>query len=258
MLAKADHVWSKATCHAPVLPPLAEFVDFPGTEEHDSYSALARNIMDVQFSPDGAFIFSRDYLSAKVWDVRKPGTPLHRIPIQEHLSAHLEDMFETECIFDKFRISPCWDGRRFATGTYDDQLLVVDAVAGTEQRLDLNTLAPSASVRRLSAAGTAWSPPARPVSMTDFTKKLLHYTWHPSLDVLAVAGLSSLSLFTSPRSAADASVPVTRETSHSASVASSAGGSSASFASDQHRPSQTPAGQESKYHVHQGADGDGY
>ena len=150
-----------------------QFTDFHTPQDKQSYGAMAASVNSVAFSPDGAFLCSRDYLSVKVWDVRKAGTPLHRVPVQEQLAPHLADMYETECIFDKFRIAPSSDGRRFATGTYDDNLLVVDAVAGTEQTINLRDTTSPPATRQLTGDRTRWHP-ARAVGEMDFTRKLLH------------------------------------------------------------------------------------
>ena len=70
------------------------------------------------YSADGRFIFSRDYLSVKVWDVNMESSPVDTIMLHDHLHPLLEDLYESDSIFDKFEICCRSDGKSFATGSY--------------------------------------------------------------------------------------------------------------------------------------------
>ncbi len=139
--------------------------------------------------------------------------PLYSIPVQQHLNPVLGELYESDCIFDKFRISPSGDNRHFATGTYDDKLLIVDAKMGLEQTVDIRTLTPSSAHRTLNerAGARTWEPAGPAVHTIDFTKRIGFYSWHPREDTIAVAGLSSLAIFEGTRR-------VGRESSNGSSV----------------------------------------
>lgn len=143
--------------------------------------------------------------------------PLHSIPVQQHLNPVLGELYESDCIFDKFRISPSGDNRHFATGTYDDKLLIVDAKAGLEQSVDIRTLTPSPRHRSLQDRGAVrtWEPAGPAVHTIDFTKRIGFYSWHPEEDTIAVAGLSSLAVFEGTRRASRESSHATSTTAHS-------------------------------------------
>jgi len=66
------------------------------------FSEIISSISDVKFSHDGRYILSRDYLSLKIWDVNMESRPLKTIPIHDHLRGKLCDLYENDCIFDKF------------------------------------------------------------------------------------------------------------------------------------------------------------
>ncbi len=54
---------------------------------------------------------SRDYLNLKIWDVNMDSRPLAVINIHEHLKDKLYDLYENDCIFDRFDCSFSGDGR---------------------------------------------------------------------------------------------------------------------------------------------------
>lgn len=66
------------------------------------FSEIISSISDVKFSKDGNQILSRDYLTLKIWDVRNEKQPVRKINIHEHLKQKLCDLYENDCIFDKF------------------------------------------------------------------------------------------------------------------------------------------------------------
>ena len=72
------------------------------------FSEIISSISDVRFSHDGRYILARDYLSLKIWDVNMESRPLKTIPIHDHLRGKLCDLYENDCIFDKFEC--VWGG----------------------------------------------------------------------------------------------------------------------------------------------------
>jgi len=72
------------------------------------FSEIISSISDVKFSRDGRYILSRDYLSLKIWDINMESRPVKTIPIHDHLRGKLCDLYENDCIFDKFEC--VWGG----------------------------------------------------------------------------------------------------------------------------------------------------
>ena len=74
------------------------------------FSEIISSISDVKFSHDGRYILSRDYLSLKIWDINMEARPLKTIQIHDHLRGKLCDLYENDCIFDKFECMFSGDG----------------------------------------------------------------------------------------------------------------------------------------------------
>lgn len=75
------------------------------------FSEIISSISDLKFSRDGKYILSRDYLTLKIWDIAMENKPVKTIPIHEHLRTKLCDLYENDCIFDKFECTFSGDGK---------------------------------------------------------------------------------------------------------------------------------------------------
>jgi serine/threonine-protein phosphatase 2A regulatory subunit B len=75
------------------------------------FSEIISSISDVKFSADGRYILSRDYLTLKIWDTHMESKPVKSINIHEHLRPKLCDLYENDCIFDKFECIFGGDGK---------------------------------------------------------------------------------------------------------------------------------------------------
>jgi serine/threonine-protein phosphatase 2A regulatory subunit B len=63
----------------------------------------------VKYSPmNPNFLFSRDYISVHIWDVRNTKTPYRTFNVTDYLEKKLCEVYESETIFDKFdlQVSP--------------------------------------------------------------------------------------------------------------------------------------------------------
>lgn len=75
------------------------------------FSEIISSVSDVKFSNDGRYILSRDYLTLKIWDINMDNKPLETIYIHDHLRSRLCDLYENDCIFDKFECIFSGDGK---------------------------------------------------------------------------------------------------------------------------------------------------
>eukprot|EP01126_Amoeba_proteus_P023818 TRINITY_DN2394_c0_g1_i1.p1 TRINITY_DN2394_c0_g1~~TRINITY_DN2394_c0_g1_i1.p1 ORF type:complete len:302 (-),score=57.11 TRINITY_DN2394_c0_g1_i1:372-1277(-) len=143
----------------------------PGGEIGGFFQELVATISNCKFSPNGYFIASRDYLSMKIWDLRKEKGPLRTIKFHEFLIPKLCDLYESDCIFDKFHCS--WSGysTQMLTGSYNGNFYVCNAF-GSET--GITKLA-------LKSNNTNWGG-----DYLDTTQKVLHVDWHPSQDIVAL------------------------------------------------------------------------
>lgn len=161
------------------------------TEEDPSnksfFSEILSSMLDIKFSKDGRYILSRDYLTLKMWDVNMESRPVKTIPIHDYLKGYLCDLYDNDCIFDKFECSMSPDNSRLLTGSYNNNFMIHNMQTDTSQTIEATKNSPR--------PGKVAQPPN--VNLMDFGKKALHVAWHPSSDVIAVAGLNKLYIYES-------------------------------------------------------------
>jgi serine/threonine-protein phosphatase 2A regulatory subunit B len=75
------------------------------------FSEIISSISDIKFSSDGKYIISRDYMTLKIWDLAMERKPVKTINIHDHLRSKLCDLYENDCIFDKFECATNHDGK---------------------------------------------------------------------------------------------------------------------------------------------------
>ncbi|CAJ0845881.1 2890_t:CDS:2 [Entrophospora sp. SA101] len=162
------------------------------------FSEIISSISDVKFSKDGKYILSRDYLTLKIWDINMENKPLKTINIHDHLRTKLCDLYENDCIFDKFECTFSGDGQNVLTGSYDNYFHIYDQEGLTDISLQADK-----SAFKAKRVGSK-SKPLRGrvkkdeinVDNIDFNKKILHASWHPNENSIAVAATNNLFIFT--------------------------------------------------------------
>lgn len=150
-------------------------------------------------------------------------TPIKTIPIHEHLRPRLCDTYENDSIFDKFEVVFSGDAKNVMTGSYNNNFMIYpsDPEKDTEVVLQADKSAFKAkkvgiptpmnsSTSPTTASGKkggsrAGSPAAGAVGQgqrmrketdadqIDFNKKILHMSWHPFEDSIAIAATNNVS-----------------------------------------------------------------
>ncbi|KAJ7897723.1 protein phosphatase 2A regulatory B subunit [Mycena olivaceomarginata] len=177
------------------------FEDPPDPATTSFFSEIISSISDAQFSPDGMQILARDYLTLKLWDVRSEARPLRTVPVHDHLKGRLCDLYENDCIFDKWECVWGAGGRQFLTGSYHNYFRVYDAEGPAEGGGSDVVLQADKAVLRTKKGGTGKSAPrslreAMQTEPQDFNKKILHASWHPREATVAIAATNSLFVYT--------------------------------------------------------------
>ena len=91
------------------------------------FSEIISSISDCRFSgSEGRYVVSRDYLTVKLWDLHMEARPVQVIPVHDLLKVHLCDLYENDCIFDKFELSINAQGTRGVTGSYNNHFVIFD------------------------------------------------------------------------------------------------------------------------------------
>jgi serine/threonine-protein phosphatase 2A regulatory subunit B len=160
-----------------------------------SFTDCITSINDAKFVANGSLIVARDYLTLKVWDPRQPARPFVGVMVQDMLVPYLQELYDNDCIFDKFRCSPNAQGTCFLTGSYHNHFLVHDAVAG-----ESTTIEAKDDTYDGSNAVAVNLREAKVENDFDFSKKVLHVSWHPGNDVLAVAAMNKIYIYQAARS----------------------------------------------------------
>jgi len=150
--------------------------------------------------------------------------PIKTIPIHEHLRPRLCDTYENDSIFDKFEVVFSGDAKNVMTGSYNNNFMIYpsDPEKDTEVVLQADKSAfkakkvgiPTPMNSSTSPTGSggkkggsrAGSPAAGAVSaggarmrketdadQIDFNKKILHMSWHPFEDSIAIAATNNVS-----------------------------------------------------------------
>jgi len=157
-------------------------------EARTFFSEILASISDAKFSPDGRYIVSRDYMTLKLWDVNMERAPIQEINLQEHLTPKFVELYENDCIFDKFECACSGDGRFVASGSYDNTFKIYDAATAAEEATV--SMGQNLVGEEARAGGS---------SMFNFREKVLHMAWEAKDDVLAVCGRNRLYLYSAVR-----------------------------------------------------------
>ncbi|KAG0076813.1 protein phosphatase 2A regulatory subunit cdc55 [Linnemannia elongata] len=165
------------------------------------FSEIISSISDVKFSKDGRYILSRDYLTLKVWDINMESRPVQTINIHDHLRNKLCDLYENDCIFDKFECTFSGDGNNVLTGSYNNNFYIYDRNGKNDVTLQADKSAFKA--KRVGSAKNKMMARTKNgkkddinVESIDFTKKILHASWHPNENSIAIAATNNLFIFT--------------------------------------------------------------
>ena len=213
-------VWAVPT---PCSSPSANHVSKVFEQEEDPasrsfFSEIISSISDVRFSHDGRYILSRDYLTVKIWDINMERQPVKTIPIHEHLRPRLCDTYENDSIFDKFEVVFSGDAKNVMTGSYNNNFMIypsdpdkdlevvlqADKSAFKAKKVGVPTpINPSPGAANGRKTGSrAGSPGAgqgqrmrkeTDADQIDFNKKILHMSWHPYEDSIAIAATNNVS-----------------------------------------------------------------
>jgi serine/threonine-protein phosphatase 2A regulatory subunit B len=156
------------------------------------FSEITSSVSDAKFTGDGRYIISRNYLTMRIWDMNMEGRPLATIPIHSHLRDHLSDLYDRDCIFDKFECASNKDGTVMVTGSYNNTFIfhnrLTDTTVTTEALKDAPSMKPRMGVQKKPDKTLS-------VNQIDLTKKALHLSWHPEANTVALAGLNKLYIY---------------------------------------------------------------
>ena len=166
------------------------------------FSEIIASISDIKFSPCGRYILTRDYMQMRLWDVNMESQPIVVVPVQEQLRPHLSEMYENDCIFDKFRCAFSHDGGSLLTGGYRSLFQSFSSYTGVGAAVEATV----DFVSGLSGRGHLYSDGVTTHSaqhtmledFTDLSRKIMHLDAATSENVAAVAAGPALYMYYVP------------------------------------------------------------
>lgn len=90
---------SEASCVARphLLPPSAVFEEPEDPSARSFFSEIISSVSDVKFSHSGRYLLTRDYLTAKVWDLNMESKPLETYQVCEPSHGTIMNVFFSLC-----------------------------------------------------------------------------------------------------------------------------------------------------------------
>lgn len=155
-------------------------------------------------------------------------TPIKTIPIHEHLRPRLCDTYENDSIFDKFEVVFSGDAKNVMTGSYNNNFMIYPSDPDKEVEVVLQADKSAFKAKKVGVPTPINAPPNSPsgangakkgssranspaagaggqggrmrketdADQIDFNKKILHMSWHPFEDSIAIAATNNASFST--------------------------------------------------------------
>eukprot|EP01103_Thecamoeba_quadrilineata_P019630 TRINITY_DN8034_c0_g1_i1.p1 TRINITY_DN8034_c0_g1~~TRINITY_DN8034_c0_g1_i1.p1 ORF type:complete len:432 (-),score=76.87 TRINITY_DN8034_c0_g1_i1:430-1725(-) len=166
------------------------------------FSEIISSVSDTKFSNDGRYILARDYLTLKVWDIKMEDKPLRTIRIHDYLRYKLCDLYENDCIFDKFECAWSANGSHVITGSYNNIFSVYETQGKSITHLEATKSSPSPKKSKHGFPRSNSSSDLNP-DRVDYNKKVLHIGWHPQENIVAVGASNRMFIFAADSKPAD-------------------------------------------------------
>lgn len=181
------------------------YEEYEDPAQKSFFSEIISSISDARFSRDGRYILSRDYLTVKIWDVNMEKHPVRTINICDNLRSKLCDLYENDCIFDKFECTFSGDGKYALSGSYnnlfmiyptdsidDEQKIVLQADKAAFRAKKSANLSQNRKLRRPESPNFNSSGSLSSLDKLDYSKKILHASWHPQESTVAIAATNNV------------------------------------------------------------------
>lgn len=89
----------------------------------DKYDEILCSVCAASFFGNDYFV-TRDYLSLKLWDLRKTGSPCASYPIMGYMFPYLDTLYRTDYIFERFPLALDTTSCKVIAGVYDNAVAV--------------------------------------------------------------------------------------------------------------------------------------
>jgi len=128
--------------------------------------------------------------------------PVKTIRIHDYLRSKLCDLYENDCIFDKFECGFAGNSQYVMSGGYNNIFNIYDVngkypktvIEASKSNPNKPTATKKKQFNKLSK-GSKTEDSINPDTI-DFNKKILHVAWHPQDNLIAVGASNNLFFFT--------------------------------------------------------------
>ncbi|KAG7697581.1 hypothetical protein KL951_002155 [Ogataea haglerorum] len=176
------------------------FEEYMDPSNHNFFTEITSSISDVKFSSNGRYIVSRDYMTVKIWDIAMESEPIKTINIHEQLRDRLCDTYENDAIFDKFEVQFSGDNKSIMTGSYNNNFMIYQNVVGNsgpEKEIVLQADKSAFKAKKMNSNKRKNLTMMNKMDFDtiDFKKSILHLSWHPNENSVAIAATNNLYIF---------------------------------------------------------------
>ena len=173
--------------------------------DDDAYHEITQSVSDFDISKDGRYVLTRDYFSVRLWDSHMEREPVKVFDIQNYLKPIVNDLYESESLFDKFHVSFCPDDSAFTTGSYggkfymfdthsEDMKMTEKTIPTTEEGNDHDSLS-SDLEHSFSNMGNNASRTQSRLFRNLIDHRVLNHCFHPIHKTLVVTGMAGIYLY---------------------------------------------------------------
>lgn len=102
------------------------------------FTDMVATVSSAEFLQSSKYIISREFLSIKIWDITNTKKPVQTICVQESLKSKLVNLFESDNIFDKFKLTSSADSSTILTGNYNNYFHLINVENGSNTQYELS------------------------------------------------------------------------------------------------------------------------
>jgi serine/threonine-protein phosphatase 2A regulatory subunit B len=168
----------------------SKVIDF-GTETRslkNFFTDIIATVGSIDFTQNGKYVVSREYLNVKIWDLTNTKKPLHNVCVQDTLKSKLVNLFETDSIYDKFNIACSHDSTTILTGNYNNNFHLLNLENGMNTQYEL-------SFKKNTISRAILPGKCPPIPKLDAKRKTSAVAFHPFKDSVAVASLNCFFIY---------------------------------------------------------------
>lgn len=168
----------------------AQYFEADDNPDKRDIKAIIDAVSDVTFSPDGRYIYARDFIEVKIWDVNQLSKPVATIPLYPPVTYMLADILtDYSTGIDRFTVASNYNGKYLSTGFFDGALHIVDTKTLQNTQITLNYS------RKLKARTIPTDLNETFPEDFDYMRQVLRTTWHPKTNLVAAAMNNSVFLY---------------------------------------------------------------